>query len=128
MMPPMAVTRDGARGEAIEVHQAAGRRFVAGRVGSFVRDEGQGAPVVLLHGVPTSSFLYRKVSPVLAEQGLRAVAFDFPGLGLAERPKSFDYSWSGLARWTGEAIDALQIERCHLAAGRTGCARRRADR
>ena len=100
--------------EAIEVHRAAGRRFEAGGVWSFVREQGQGAPVVLVHGVPTSSFLYRKVVPVLAEQGLRPVAFDLPGLGLAERPQAFDYSWSGLARWTGEAIDALGIERCHL--------------
>jgi haloalkane dehalogenase len=100
--------------EAIEVHQAAGRRFQAGGVQSFVREQGRGTPVVLLHGVPTSSFLYRKVIPVVADQGLRAVAFDFPGLGLADRPETFDYSWSGLARWMGEAIDALGIERCHL--------------
>jgi pimeloyl-ACP methyl ester carboxylesterase len=100
--------------EAIEVHRASGRRFVAGATTSFVREQGQGAPVILLHGVPTSSFLYRKVIPALAEQGLRAVAFDFPGLGLAGRPGDFDYSWSGLARWTGEGIDALGIDRCHL--------------
>ena len=109
----MAGTREAAR-EAIEAHQAAGRRFTAGGVGSFVRQQGDGAPVVLLHGVPTSSFLYRKVVPALAEQGLRAVAFDFPGVGLADRPSSFDYSWSGLADWTREAMNALDIERCHL--------------
>ena len=108
MRPPDA-TR-----EAIAIHQAAGRRFEAGGVASFVREAGRGTPVVLLHGVPTSSFLYRKVIPVVADQGLRAIAFDFPGLGLADRPESFDYTWSGLARWTGEAIDALGIERCHL--------------
>lgn len=77
-------------------------------------DEGQGDPVVLLHGVPVSSFLYRKVVPELAGRGLRGVAFDFPGLGLADRPERFDYSWSGLARWTEAAIDALGIGRCHL--------------
>ena len=44
-------TRDDAR-DAIEVHQAAGRRFEAAGVQSFVREQGQGAPVVLLHGVP----------------------------------------------------------------------------
>lgn len=112
-MRSMAGTREAAC-EAIEVHQAAGRRFEAGGVWSFVREQGQGAPVVLFHGVPTSSFVYRKVIPVVAEQGLRAVAFDFPGLGLADRPAGFDYSWSGLARFTGEALDALGIERCHL--------------
>ena len=69
---------------------------------------------MLLHGVPVSSFLYRKVLPVLADQGLRATAFDFPGLGLAERPEDFDYTWSRLAAWTGEAIDALGLDRVHL--------------
>jgi pimeloyl-ACP methyl ester carboxylesterase len=98
----------------ISQHEAAGKRFEAGGVGSFVLDQGDGDPVVLLHGVPVSSFLYRKVVPELAGRGLRGVAFDFPGLGLAARPEGFDYSWGGLARWTGEAIDALGIERCHL--------------
>jgi haloalkane dehalogenase len=70
--------------------------------------------VVLMHGIPVSSFLYRKVLPLLAERGLRGVAFDLPGLGLAERPRDFDYTWSGHGRWTAAAIDALGIERCHL--------------
>jgi pimeloyl-ACP methyl ester carboxylesterase len=100
--------------EAIEAHEAAGRRFEAGGVESFALEAGEGAPVVLMHGVPVSSFLYRKVVPELAERGLRGVAFDLPGLGLAERPRDFDYSWSGLAAWTGAAIEALGIERCHL--------------
>jgi haloalkane dehalogenase len=100
--------------EIIEAHRAAGRRFEAAGVSSFVRDEGEGPTVVLLHGVPTSSFLYRKLLPELAQRGLRGLAFDFPGLGLADRPQQFDYSWSGLAGWTGAAIDALGVEHCHL--------------
>jgi haloalkane dehalogenase len=100
--------------EAIAIHQAAGRRFTAGGVQSFVREQGSGGTVVCLHGVPSSSFLYRGVVPALAGQGLHGVAFDYPGLGLADRPENFDYTWSGLARWTGEAIDALEIDRCHL--------------
>ncbi|HEX7059021.1 MAG TPA: alpha/beta fold hydrolase [Solirubrobacterales bacterium] len=99
---------------AIEAHEESGRRFKADGVGSFVLDQGRGEPVILLHGVPVSSFLYRKVAPELAQRGLRSVAFDFPGLGLAARPERFDYTWSGLAQWTGEAIDALGIGRCHL--------------
>jgi haloalkane dehalogenase len=100
--------------DAIERHRAAGREFEAGGVRSFVREEGEGDPVVLMHGIPVSSFLYRKVLPLLAERGLRGVAFDLPGLGLAEKPAGFDYSWSRLGRWTGDAIDALGLDRCHL--------------
>jgi pimeloyl-ACP methyl ester carboxylesterase len=99
---------------AIEAHSRAGRRFEAGGVRSFVREEGGGAPVLLVHGVPVSSFVYRRLLAELAARGLRGVAFDLPGLGLAERPVGFDYSWSGLARWTGAAVDALGLERCHL--------------
>lgn len=100
--------------EAIERHRAAGREFEAGGLRSFVREQGDGEPVVLMHGIPVSSFLYRKVLPLLAERGMRGVAFDLPGLGLADRPQDFDYTWTGLGRWTGAAIDSLGIERCHL--------------
>ncbi len=100
--------------DAIRRHRAAGWEFDAGGVRSFVREAGEGPPVVLLHGVPSSCFLYRKMLEPLAATGLRAVAFDFPGLGLAERPEGYDYSWSGLARFTAAAVDALEIERCHL--------------
>jgi pimeloyl-ACP methyl ester carboxylesterase len=86
----------------------------AGGVRSFVREQGSGPNVVLVHGVPTSSFMYRKVISELADQGMRAIAFDFPGLGLADRPADFDYRWSGLARWLATAIDALELGRCHL--------------
>jgi haloalkane dehalogenase len=121
-MPRMARSRTD---DVIAAHRAAGREFVAGGVCSFVREQGDGDPVVLLHGVPASSFLYRKLLDPVATAGLRPVAFDYPGLGLAERPDDFDYSWSGLARWTGDALDALGIERCHLVvhdiAGPIGC-------
>jgi haloalkane dehalogenase len=99
---------------ALARHRSAGREFEAGGVRSFVREEGDGDPVVLMHGVPVSSFVYRKVLPLLAERGLKGVAFDLPGMGLSARPRDFDYSWSGLGRWTGAAVDALGIERCHL--------------
>lgn len=98
----------------VKAHRAAGRFFEAGGVRSFVREQGEGQPVVCMHGVPASCFLYRKVLPGLADRGLRGLAFDLPGLGLADRPTDFDYSWSGLGRFSVAAIDALQLDRFHL--------------
>ncbi len=98
----------------IERWRASGREFEAGDVRSFVAEAGAGEPVLCLHGVPASAFLYRKVIAELAALGLRGVAIDLPGLGLAERPASFDYTWSGLGRFCVEAVDALELGRFHL--------------
>jgi haloalkane dehalogenase len=100
----------------LEQHRASGRFFSAGGIGSFVLDEGlrDGEPVVCVHGVPASAYLYRKVVPALAARGLRGIAVDLPGLGLAERPAGVDYTWTGLGRWLESAIDALELERFHL--------------
>ena len=97
-------------------HQAAGRRLAVAELSTFVREAGDGPPVVLLHGASTSSFMYRKVLPLLAERGLRAIAFDLPGQGLADRPDAdaFDYSWSGLGRFAEQALDALGLQDAHL--------------
>jgi len=100
--------------EVIARHEQSGRRFDAGGVGSFVLDQGAGEPVVCIHGVPASSFLWRKVVAELADRGLRGIAFDLPGLGLADRPDEFDYSWSGLGRFAAAAVDALELDRFHL--------------
>ena len=91
-----------------------GRPFRAAGVGSFVREGGVGDPVVLMHGLPSSSFLYRKVIDHLAAHGLRGMAFDLPGLGLAERPGDFDYTFAGLGRWAAAALDQLGLDRFHL--------------
>jgi haloalkane dehalogenase len=102
--------------EVLERHRASGRVFTAGGIRSFVLDEGpsDAEAVVCVHGVPASAYLYRKVVPALAARGLRGIAVDLPGLGLAERPVDADYSWSGLGRWLGSAVDALELDRFHL--------------
>lgn len=92
------------RGESLQVPNASTR----------IWREGSGEPVVCLHGVPASGFIYRKVLPALAARGMQGVTFDFPGLGFADRPEQFDYSWSGLARWTVDALDAAKIDGFHL--------------
>jgi pimeloyl-ACP methyl ester carboxylesterase len=100
--------------QVVQAHRRAGRTFTAAGIPSFVRETGEGEPVVCVHGVPVSSLLWRKVLPELALRGLRGIAFDLPGLGLAARPRQADLSWSGLGRWTLAALDALELDRVHL--------------
>src|SRR5215471_592280 len=57
------------------------------------------APVILLlHGFPTSSFMFRELIPHLADQ-YRVIAPDFPGFGFTEVPteRKYTYSFAGLA-------------------------------
>jgi haloalkane dehalogenase len=100
----------------LELYRASGLVFTAGGIASFALDQGprDGEAVVCVHGVPASAYLYRKVVPALAARGLRGIAVDLPGLGLAERPADADYSWTGLGRWLAAAIDALELDRFHL--------------
>jgi len=100
--------------DVLAEHLAAGESLTADGVGSFVRADGDGPPVVLMHGLPASSFLYRKVVGELAAHGLRAIAFDLPGLGFADRPVAFDYSVKGLGAFASAAVDALGLDRFHL--------------
>jgi haloalkane dehalogenase len=100
--------------EVIREHQRAGRAFRVGAIESFVREEGAGPPVLCMHGMWGSSFLYRKVLEQLADRRLRGVVFDLPGFGLASRPADYDYSWSGLGRFAVAAVQELGLERFHL--------------
>lgn len=102
------------RDDVLQAHRRAGRQFHAAGVQSFVREQGDGPAVVCLHGMIGSSFLYRKVLAELAANGLRGVAFDLPGFGLAERPADYDFSWTGLGRFCVAAVDALGLSRFHL--------------
>lgn len=49
---------------------------------------GDGMPVVLIHGTPSSSYIWRNVLPPLVDAGYRAHVFDLLGYGLSERPWS----------------------------------------
>ncbi len=87
---------------------------VPGTASTRIWRQGTGPAVVCLHGVPTSAYLYRKVLPELASRGLEGVAMDFPGLGFADRPQDFDYSWTGLSAWLEKALRAAKIDSFHL--------------
>jgi haloalkane dehalogenase len=70
-----------------------------------------GEPVLLLHGEPSWSFLYRKVIPVLAAAGLRAIAADLIGFGRSDKPaEAGDYSYARHVEW----IRAFAFDRLDL--------------
>ena len=59
-------------------------------------DEGQGQPVLMLHGNPTWSYLYRRFVPPIAEAGFRPIAVDHMGFGRSDRPAGHGrYTLSG---------------------------------
>ena len=69
-----------------------------------------GPPVLLLHGEPTWGFLYRKVIPVLARAGLRAIAPDLPGFGRSDKPaQAADYTYAAHVAWMRGLVEALDL-------------------
>ena len=86
-------------------------------------DEGAGEPVLLLHGEPTWSFLYRKVIPQLTA-GARCIAPDYFGFGRSDKPT--DPRWYSYDRHT--RVDRAVRRRARPArrdrsSSRTGAAR-----
>lgn len=110
----MANTQEKNVQEIINAHEATGKYFQVDGIETFALDKGTGDPVVCIHGVPTSSFLYRKVIGALADKNLRGISIDLPGLGLSSRPVDFDYSFTGLGNFLIKAVKALEIEKFHL--------------
>ena len=98
----------------LKIHQDSGRYVLAGNTKAFVIDKGKGEPVVCLHGVPASSFLYRKIIGHLAANGARGISFDLLGMGLSDKPLNSDYSWTGLGEWSLQVIQALELDKMHL--------------
>lgn len=80
----------------------------------FYREAGlQGAPVVLLlHGYPTSSHMFRNLIPILAEN-YHVIAPDLPGFGYSDKPdrKSFTYTFDNLTAQIQGFIDQLKLSR-----------------
>ena len=80
-------------------------------------DEGpRDAPIVLLmHGEPTWSFLYRKMIPGLVAAGLRVVAPDLVGFGRSDKPtRPGDYSYANHVRWMNAWLAANDLRRITL--------------
>jgi pimeloyl-ACP methyl ester carboxylesterase len=80
----------------------------------FYREAGKkDAPVLLLlHGFPTSSHMFRDLMPLLADR-FRLVAPDLPGFGQSDMPdhKKFTYSFDNIAKVIGRFIEVIGLKR-----------------
>lgn len=81
------------------------------RIGYVEAGPADGQVVLLLHGEPSWSFLYRKLIPVLAAAGLRVVAPDLVGFGRSDKPSSVDdHSYARHVEWMRAALfDRLDL-------------------
>jgi haloalkane dehalogenase len=82
-------------------------------------DEGprDAAPVLLLHGEPSWSYLYRKMVPILAAAGHRVIAPDLIGFGRSDKPvKREDYTYQGHVDWMAAFVRTLELNNITLVA------------
>jgi haloalkane dehalogenase len=78
-------------------------------------DEGTGDPVLLMHGEPSWSYLYRKFVGPLVANGHRVVAPDLIGFGKSDKPADLvDYTYEGHVAWMSAWLKAKNLTRITL--------------
>eukprot|EP00959_Pyramimonas_sp_CCMP1952_P318552 6665422-Pyramimonas_sp.AAC.1 len=83
----------------------------------FVKDEGNKyarETILLLHGWGSSSYIWRKLTPMLASNGFRVITFDLPGCGLSDKPVEGDLSTEVLVKQIARLSGILQMQPVHL--------------
>lgn len=83
-----------------------------GRLRVHYVDEGprEAAPVLLLHGEPSWSYLYRHMIPPLVDAGHRVIAPDLIGFGRSDKPaRQSDYTYARHTQWLASTIAQLQL-------------------
>lgn len=101
-------------GDLIASYRSMGR-FVStpGRI-LFLVDQGGGSPVLFLHGIPTYSYLWRDVTPLVALNH-RTLAPDLTGFGLSEKHRDWDYSVRAQADTIHSLLLRLDLDRVAIA-------------
>ncbi len=80
-------------------------------------DEGpsKAEPVLLMHGEPSWSYLYRKMIPIIVDAGFRAVAPDLVGFGRSDKPADRkDYTYQRHVDWMQCLLDKIDLQRITL--------------
>ena len=79
---------------------------------------GSGTPIVLIHGTPSSSYIWRNILPSLVEAGYKVHVYDLLGFGLSERPcdPAIDTSVTGQVPILEGLLDIWGIDDLHIIA------------
>lgn len=97
--------------------------FQLNGISLHVEDSGSGKPVLLLHGWPDSSYLWRNQTPFLVANGFRAIVPDLRGFGRSERPKGVAaYALQNSVADAVAILDALGIDTADIVAHDWGAA------
>lgn len=96
------------------------RELVVAGVRTRLLSEGEGEPIVLLHGLGASAYSWRRLQPALSRAGRAVYAPDLPGFGRSEAPEGFDYSFLGFMSWVEALLDALKLERADFVGNSMG--------
>jgi haloalkane dehalogenase len=102
-----------ARFESLKDYPFTSRYLQIGDFRIHYLDEGpaDAAPILLLHGEPTWSYLYRKMIPILVAAGHRVIAPDLVGFGKSDKPASeSDYSYSMEVEVMQELVQRLDLQ------------------
>jgi len=110
-------TRSSTMSSIVNIPKVSLKRVQADGVDVFYREAGPAdAPVILLmHGFPASSHMFRELMPRLAGR-YRVIAPDLPGFGFTNVPKerNYAYSFDALAKTAEAFVDALALKRYAL--------------
>ena len=90
-----------------------------GNIGIHVRELGDGPPLLLVHGLMTTSYSWRYVIEPLAKTR-RVVAFDLPGCGRSDKPAGARYFAPALATFLVELVGALGLRGCDVVGNSMG--------
>lgn len=72
-------------------------------------------PVLMMHGEPTWSYLYRKMIPIVTEAGFRVIAPDLVGFGKSDKPsKRSDYTYERHVSWMQAWLEQVGIDKINL--------------
>jgi haloalkane dehalogenase len=75
-------------------------------------EQGTGDPILFLHGIPTSSYIWRNIAPILADKA-RCIAPDLIGMGLSGKP-SIEYTFFDHVDYIDEFIKSLDLKNITL--------------